>query len=85
MFFYFYLISDSQLCSLNRKVKQSMKLAYAEGTYKNVRIQWKSFLIFCEHYQLDPFPSMFEHYACTLSSLVDLSSLFSLLEIIFLL
>ena len=41
--FYFYFISDIQLCSLNRQVKQSMKLAYAEGTYKNLRIQWECF------------------------------------------
>ena len=51
-----YLISESQLRSLNREVKQSMKSAYAEGTYKNLRIQWESFLLFCEYYKLEPFP-----------------------------
>ena len=51
----FYLISESQLRSLNREVKQSMKSANAEGTYKNLRIQWESFLLFCD-YKLEPFP-----------------------------
>ena len=54
--FLFYLISESQLCSLNREVKLSMKSAYAEGTYKNLRIQWESFLMFCEYYNLNSFP-----------------------------
>ena len=74
----FYLISESQLCSLNREVNLSMKSAYAEGTYKNLRIQWENFLMFCEYDNLNSFPFTFEHYACTLNFLVDHSSLFSL-------
>ena len=33
-----------------------MKVAYAEGTFKNLRIQWESFLLFCFYYKLNPFP-----------------------------
>ena len=33
-----------------------MKSAYAEGTYKNLRIQLESFLLFSEYYKLEPFP-----------------------------
>ena len=41
---------------LNKEVKQSKKVAYAKGTFKNPRIQWESFLLFCFYYKLNPFP-----------------------------
>ena len=52
----FLSISVSELIVLNKEVKQSMKVAYAEGTFKNLRIQWESFLLFCFYYKLNPFP-----------------------------
>ena len=33
-----------------------MKVAYAEGTFKNLRIQWESFLLFCFYFKLNPLP-----------------------------
>lgn len=33
-----------------------MKVAYAEGTFKNLKVQWESYLIFCYFYKLQPFP-----------------------------
>ena len=41
---------------LSKEVKQSMKVAYAEGIFKNLRIQWESFLLFSFYYKLNPFP-----------------------------
>ena len=48
--------SDSALTDLNIEVKQTMKRAYAEGTFKNLRIQWESFLRFCFYFKLKPLP-----------------------------
>ena len=33
-----------------------MKSAFAEGTFKNLKNQWKLFLMFCFYYKLQPFP-----------------------------
>lgn len=43
----FLFVSETELITLNKEVKQSMKVAYAEGTFKNLRIQWGSYLLFC--------------------------------------
>ena len=42
------------LTDLNIEVKQTMKRAYAEGTFKNLRIQWESLLLFCFYFKLKP-------------------------------
>ena len=60
-------ISESALPALNKEVKQSMKVSYAEGTFKSLRIQWESFLLFCLFYQLNPFPLMLRPCACMLN------------------
>ena len=44
------------MIALNKEVKRTMKVAYAEGTFRNLRIQWESFLLFCYKYNLNPFP-----------------------------
>lgn len=46
------IISELQLDKLKRDLKNSRKHAYAEGTYKNLQIQWESFLLFCIHFGL---------------------------------
>ena len=54
--FSLFISESTALTALNKEVKQSMKVAYAEGTLKDLRIQWESFLLFCLFYQLYPFP-----------------------------
>ena len=51
----FYVFSESEFIALNKEVKRTMKVAYAEGTFRNLRIQWESFLLFCYKYNLNPF------------------------------
>ena len=50
----FLFISESEL--MNKDVKRSMEVAYADGTFRNLRIQWESFLLFCFKYKCNPFP-----------------------------
>lgn len=33
-----------------------MKCAYADSTFKNLHIQWETFLMFCYYYKLEPLP-----------------------------
>ena len=40
---------------MDEEVKRTMKVAY-EGTFRNLRMQWGSFLLFCYKYKLDLFP-----------------------------
>ena len=56
LLFSFLFISESELIALNKEVKRSMKGAYADGTFRNLRIQWESFLSFCFKYKLNHFP-----------------------------
>lgn len=37
-------------------MKQTMKSAYAEGTFRNLHTQWETFFMFCEYFKLEPFP-----------------------------
>ena len=43
----------SGLVQLNRELKRSFKAAYAEGTFKNLKTQWNSYVSFCVFYGLD--------------------------------
>ena len=54
--FRFYIFSESELIALNKEVKRTMKFAYAERTFRNLRMQWESFLLFCYKFKLNPFP-----------------------------
>jgi hypothetical protein len=45
-----------QLQTLRQDLKVSTKAAHAEGTRRNLRVQWKSFLIFCVYFDLTPLP-----------------------------
>lgn len=50
-------ISESHLQSLTRDVKTTMRYAFAEGSLKNLQIQWQTFFIFCEYFKLPTLPA----------------------------
>ena len=49
-------ISESQLQNLRTDLQKSNKAAYAEGTRKNLKIQWEAFLLFCTYFHLVSLP-----------------------------
>ena len=49
--------AGSQLQRLKEDVKVSKHNAFASGTRKNLHIQWKSFLLFCIYFGLQPLPA----------------------------
>lgn len=49
-------VSETDLHLLHREVKESIKSAYAVGTFKNLRVQWQTFITFCYYYKLQPLP-----------------------------
>ena len=51
------LFSDEQLHSLKNDLKNSRRQAFAEGTNKNLTIQWESFLLFCFYFKLTYLPA----------------------------
>ena len=69
------IISESVYQQLQRETKRFMKNAYAEGTFKNLRTQIETFLIFCEYFKLSPLPVSVE----TLCMYVQFLDLFVLL------
>lgn len=46
----------TELQVLNIQRKESLRSAYAEGTKKNMKTQWKSFFLFCFYFHLTPLP-----------------------------
>lgn len=52
-----YLFSDHQLLNLKRDLDHSNKAAYAEGTRKNLKLQWESYLLFCLYFNLNSLPA----------------------------
>lgn len=46
--------------SLRQELKASRSSAYAEGTKKNLKIQWESFLLFCIYFELTYLPASTE-------------------------
>lgn len=51
------LFADSALKRLHRELNFSMRSAFAEGTTRNLEIQWKSYLLFCEAFNFEAFPT----------------------------
>ena len=45
---------------LQKEVKTSMKAAFAEGTSKNLKVQWRAYLLFCKFYGLKALPATAE-------------------------
>lgn len=52
-----YFFSDLQLQNLERDLDRSNKAAYAEGTRKNFKVQWESYLLFCTYFNLVSLPA----------------------------
>lgn len=46
-----------QLYNLRKDTELSKKSAFAEGTYKNLKIQFKSYFLFCTYFKLIPLPT----------------------------
>lgn len=44
------------MSELRTDTKQSIKEAYSVGTRKNLKTQWKAFLLFCRYFNLIPLP-----------------------------
>lgn len=49
--------SDVQMSSLKKDLNFSRRSAYAEGTVKNFKTQWESYLLFCLYFGLSYLPS----------------------------
>ena len=48
--------SDKQLYSLKNDFKKSQRQAFAEGTNRNLTMQWETFLLFCFYLRLTYLP-----------------------------
>ena len=51
-----YFVSNKQLSVLKTDLKNSRRQAFAEGTNKNLKIQWETFLLFCFYFKLTYLP-----------------------------
>ena len=49
-------VSEKQLHRLKKDLSSTRRQAYAEGTHKNLKIQWKTYLMFCIHFGLKYLP-----------------------------
>ena len=52
----FILISERDLELSKRDLKKTKRAAVADGTNKNLKLQWKSFVLFCIHFNQTPIP-----------------------------
>ena len=57
---YVSLLAEMALEVLQKEVRQSMRAAFSEGTSKNLKIQWRSYLLFCKFYGLKAIPTTVE-------------------------
>ena len=48
---------------LKTDMQHSRRAAYAQSTHQNLLVQWRSFLLFCLHYELRPLPAETETVA----------------------
>ena len=53
-------ISDGQLHILRQDLKTSTKAEYAEGSRRNLKVQWESFLLFCTYFSFISLPASTE-------------------------
>lgn len=51
------LLFVAELQFLKKRIKKSRQSAYAKGTFSNLRTQIRAYLLFCDHFGLDPFPA----------------------------
>ena len=52
--------SDGHLLKLRTDLNKSNKAAYAEGTRRNFRVQWESYLLFCAYFNFVSLPTTTE-------------------------
>ena len=57
MTFNFVYLLDLQLLALKRELQRARRAAYAEGTQRNHRTQWRAFLMFCNYFNLCQVPA----------------------------
>lgn len=65
------IFTEFSLDVLQKEVKNSMKTALAEGTSKNLKVQWRSYFLFCNFYGLKAIPASLEICVCTHNSWAD--------------
>ena len=53
----YFIVSALQMSSLEKDLNISRRSAYAEGTIKNLKIQWESYLSFCMYFGLTYLPA----------------------------
>lgn len=53
----FFHVAVSSLGHLQQDVKGSIRAAFAEGTIKNHKVQWKTYFLFCQYFGLRPLPT----------------------------
>ena len=77
-------------CRLQADSRKSKKLAYATGSVKNLKSQWKAYILFCLYFQLDIFNIEDSHVAMyiqflsrTLSSYSSILNYLSGLKLLF--
>ena len=52
--------AELSLKILHKEVRSSVRAAFAEGTSKNLRVQWRAYFLFCDFYGLKPIPTSTE-------------------------
>ena len=55
-----YVFTEISLAVLRKEVRESVRAAFAEGTSKNLEVQWRSYFLFCKFYGLKPIPTLIE-------------------------
>lgn len=53
----FFFLADGLMERLRRDVKVSQRAAFATGTFKNLFVQWRTFISFCLFFNLDFLPT----------------------------
>lgn len=67
-----FFILDVQLVQLKKDTELCKKSAFAEGTYKNLKVQFTSYLLFCTYFNIKPFPCS-ENTLCLYGSFLSRS------------
>lgn len=52
-----FVFIDTLLTKLQRDLKKTRQAAYADGTHKNHKTQWRAYLYFCFSFDLEPLPA----------------------------
>lgn len=52
-----FIFTDRELKKLRKELGVSKRAAFAEGTSKNLKVQWETYLLFCTYFNFRPFPA----------------------------